>query len=185
MIIAPRLALQLGLIKNLSERDSKNPEGAGFDLRVGEVFVLEGEGGFIGIDTRKTPDARLVAKFGEDKEFTLNPGDYVLVRTIEEVELPGGPIDIPGVGKACVMADVRTRSTLFRSGVLLLATKTDPGYYGKLTFGMANLGPLPFTFELGARIANIVFFTVTEGCESYRGQWKGGRVVVPKEEKQV
>ncbi len=184
MILSPKVVLKYGFIKNVSERDAKNPEGAGIDLRVGEVFRLEGEG-FLGIEERRTPNSVPVASLKHNSSYTLQPNEYVLVRTIEEVNLPPNKVYIEEVGEVCVMADVRTRSTLFRSGVLLVATKTDPGYYGKLVFGMKNLSNLPFTFELGARIANIIFVAVKGDCNTYRGQWKGGRVSVPEGEQQV
>ena len=38
------------------------------------------------------------------------------------------------------------RSSLQRGGVSFHATKTDPGYKGKLAFGIRNLGPEKFTF---------------------------------------
>ncbi len=181
MILSPRVVLKYGFIKNLSERDATNPEGAGLDVRIGEAFRIVGEG-FLGKETRKTPDIEEI----RDEEIVLRPGDYILVRTMEEVELPGEPVYIEELGDHyCVMADVRTRSTLFRSGVLLLATKVDPGYYGRLVFGMKNLGDTVLRIERGARIANVIFLAVAGDCNTYRGQWKGGRVAVPEGEKQV
>ena len=45
MILGPKLLLQLvkrkNLFENLSERELTNPEGAGFDLRLGEVFKFQ------------------------------------------------------------------------------------------------------------------------------------------------
>ena len=108
----------------------------------------------------------------------------MLVRTVEEVNLPSAPVEV-GQLKGCIAADIMPRSTLFRSGVLLLATKVDSGYHGKLVFALNNLLDLPFTFELGARIAHIIFILVSGPCSPYRGQWKGGRVAVPHGEVQV
>jgi hypothetical protein len=34
-----KLVKEKKLVENLSERELKNPEGAGFDLRVGEIFL--------------------------------------------------------------------------------------------------------------------------------------------------
>ena len=48
------------LVEGLSEREIKNPEGAGFDLRLGEVFKIEGEG-FLGVSERETPSAIPIA----------------------------------------------------------------------------------------------------------------------------
>ena len=50
-----RLVKEKNLIANLSERELKNPEGAGFDLRIGELYEISGEG-FLGVTERETPD---------------------------------------------------------------------------------------------------------------------------------
>ncbi|PIW95263.1 MAG: hypothetical protein COZ85_00805, partial [Candidatus Moranbacteria bacterium CG_4_8_14_3_um_filter_34_16] len=54
------------LVENLCEREMNNPEGAGFDLRLGEVFEIEGDGS-LGIEERQTPEIKSVAKFNPDK----------------------------------------------------------------------------------------------------------------------
>ncbi|MBR9680047.1 MAG: hypothetical protein GOU99_03290 [Candidatus Altiarchaeota archaeon] len=187
MIISAKKVLELSkqhkLIQDLSDREKNNPEGAGFDIRVGEIYKI-GEPGFLGVSERKTPAVKTIAKYGEQASYTLNPGEFVLVKTIESVNLPADELEIEH-GKFHIMAQIFPRSTLQRCGVWLMATKTDPGYHGQLTFGMANLGPVEFKFELGARIANIVFHTVTGGLvREYSGQWKGGRVAAEKKEKQ-
>ena len=163
-----------GLIKNLSERELVNPEGPGFDLRVGEVFKLKGSG-FLGVSERQTPDAELVASIEAGaKKIKIKPGEYFLVRTIEEVNLRDN-----------IFAHIYSRTTLFRSGLQLLTGKVGPGYYGKLTFGLKNLGEAHFDLELGARIAFIVFHEVLGRSNVSRGQWRGGRVVAAKKEKQI
>lgn len=174
------------LISNLAEREL-NPEGTGFDLRVGEVYRLK-SGGFLGVTERKTSEVELADKVAEtSKKITLNIGEYFLVKTMEKVNLPSEKIIVsPGSGPVYLMADVYPRSTLLRSGVYLLTTKTDPGYSGELTFGLVNLGPYPFELELGSRIANLVFHEVYgELNRVYGGQWKGGRVTTEKKETQI
>jgi deoxycytidine triphosphate deaminase len=67
----------------------------------------------------------------------------------------------------------------------LEATKTDPGYFGELIFGLNNIGGCDFELELGARIANLVFNYVVGEVNAYKGQWKGGRVFKVEKEKQT
>jgi len=55
------------LVENLSERELKNPEGAGFDLRIGELYQVKGKG-FLGIEERKTPEIKLIAKYDKKKQ---------------------------------------------------------------------------------------------------------------------
>jgi len=188
MIISAKRIIQLNgkyrFIDNLSDRE-KEPEGVGIDVRVGEIYLIKGSG-FLGVEERNTPDATKIASFPYDKSYILKPNDYVLAKTIESINIPAEEILIdeklkPGL----IMVDVYSRSTLFRSGVLLLATKTDPGYFGELTFGLKNLGGCDFKIELGARFANLVFKYVIGEANAYQGQWKGGRVFKAEKEKQI
>lgn len=179
MPLGPKELLQLvherGLVKNLSERELKNPEGAGFDLRVGKVYTISGDA-FLGVDQRQTPKEEVVCEYkeGEQISYTLEPGDFVLIETTEEVELPEN-----------LTARNFARSTLFRMGIDFMATQVAPGYKGKLVFGLKNVGPVPVTIEMGARVAHIQFSEVSGGGNMYRGQWQGGRVSATKKEKQV
>lgn len=170
-----RLVKENKLVEDLSERELENPEGAGFDLRVGEVFrIKEGEA-FLGETERFTPETELIAGFGKEKEITLKPGEYILVKTIEKVNLPDN-----------IAAIFRPRSTLQRSGIGLFTATASPGYSGELSFGMCNLGKNNFRLELGARIVHILFFNTSENFSSYRGQWQSGRVSTEgKKETQV
>lgn len=166
------------IVNNLSERELTNPEGAGFDIRAGELYKISGEG-FLGIEERHTPKEKSVAKYKNGQKISrkIKPGEFYLVKTLEEVNAPSD-----------VSIYAFARSTLFRSGVTLLLTQTAPGYKGPLVFGLKNLSDCDFTLEMGARIAHIQFVQVSEKTPKksmYRGQWKGGRVSARKKEKQV
>ena len=73
MMISAKKIIELNkkynLIENIAERE-KNPEGAGIDLRVGEVYKLKGTC-FLPIknEHRKTPDMEKIAdvKHGDKK----------------------------------------------------------------------------------------------------------------------
>lgn len=170
-----KLVEEKNLIKNLSERELNNPVGAGFDLRIGEIYELNEEG-FLGINERDTPKSRLIAKYEENKSNTveLQPGKYYVIRTIEWVNCPE---DLAGI--------IISRSTLYRSGLLLLAGICDPNYHGQLTFGLLNLHSKPFKMELGARIANISFYRIDGKSNPYKGKWDGGRITTEKKEEQI
>ena len=189
MIISAKKVLELNkkykLIENLSKREL-NPEGVGLDIRVGEVYKIEGKG-YLGVDIRKTPEVRKIADIRQgDKRVVLSPGEFVLVKTIEKVNVPSTKIVIEeDEDPIYLMLDVYPRSTLQRCGIYFMGTKSDPGYYGELTFGLVNIGNAPFELELGARIANLVFKVVKgDICRPYDGQWKGGRVGTEGFEKQ-
>ena len=189
MIITARKILDMNrkynFIQNLSEREM-NPEGIGFDIRVKEVYKLCDDG-FLGVNDRKSPKLEKVADIdNNDESITLSPGEYVLIKTIEKVNIPSEKIFIEELNQSLyIMLDVYPRSTLQRCGVYFKGTKTDPGYYGELTFGLKNESNVNFKLELGARIANIVFKTaIGEISRPYEGQWKGGRVGTEGLEKQ-
>ncbi|OGE19243.1 hypothetical protein A3J19_03070 [Candidatus Daviesbacteria bacterium RIFCSPLOWO2_02_FULL_41_8] len=178
------------LIKNLGHRDLENPEGVGIDLRLGAVHKIVKGGAFIeadpapsgagqaGYGRRKGVETKLVAEFVENekvqKEIVVKPGEYYLVQTVESVNTP---LDL--------MPIVHVRTSLFRAGLLLLNSKTDPGYSGQLTMGLTNLSPFSVKLQLGARICNIIFHKIEGKTIKYRGQHQGGRVSPKKAERQV
>ena len=180
MILGPKRLLQLvkkiKLVEGLSERELTNPEGAGFDLRLGEVYTIEGGEAFLGVTHRETPNIKLLTSYkdGESITFTFNPGDYYLVTTIEKVNIPSD-----------ITVNFKPRTTTFRSGLIIRTGNVAPGYCGKLTFALKNEGPIPVKVELGCRIIHAQFYQVEGGGNMYRGQWQGGRVTTHKREKQV
>lgn len=179
MILGPKKLLELvkdiQLVENLSERELTNPEGAGFDLRLGEVYKISGDA-FLGETHRKTAEIELVERYveGETRTIVLKPGDFYLVTTIESVNTP---LDLT--------INFKPRSTTFRSGLFLRTGNVAPGYHGKLTFGLKNEGCVCVTVEMGARFVHAQFEQVLGEGHQYRGQWQGGRVSARVKEKQV
>jgi len=169
------LVKDVKLVENLCERELKNPEGAGFDLRIGEVFELKGDA-FLGIEKRETPKIKTLASFDSKKEksFVFLPGQYYLIKTIEKVNTPEG-IEIL----------FRPRTTMFRSGMMLITGAVPPGYCGELNFGIVNLGKSKVTIEMGARVVHAMFYQIDGATNLYRGQWQGGRTATKGVEKQI
>lgn len=179
------------LVENLCDREQNNPEGAGFDLRLAEVFELDTKGDdyFLGVEERNTPDVISVAKNDESKPepssakasagkeekfFVFEPGKYHLIKTMEKVNLP---TTLSGV--------IFPRTTLFRSGLALFNGVVQPGYSGELSFGICNLGKSKIRVAFGARVVHITFHEVLGEGNQYRGQWQGGRVATDGKETQV
>lgn len=164
------------LVSGLDKRELENPEGAGFDLRLGAVHKISGGAAFLGIKERETPTIETLYKFVKSKkqEIKIKPGEYYLLQTLEEVNVPTD-----------IVAQVKPRTTTFRSGLIIRTGAVQPGYKGSLTFGAYNAGPIPVVIELGARFTHIQFFWVDGGGEQYRGQWQGGRVTTEEREVQV
>ncbi|MFH1722053.1 MAG: dCTP deaminase [Candidatus Altiarchaeota archaeon] len=135
--------------------------GAGYDLRLDKIYQLKSES-YLGVADRKTPEIREISF----EEYTLNPNEYVLVETLEKVNMPEN-----------LMARILPRSTLFRCGVTLITAVVDPGFQGTLTMGLKNISNQEFKVERGARIAQIVFEEVAGKTEKYNGKYQGGKVV--------
>ncbi|MBU2637686.1 MAG: 2'-deoxycytidine 5'-triphosphate deaminase [Nanoarchaeota archaeon] len=152
------------LIENMPESELTKEGGVAFDLRLGEIYEFAGEG-FLGINERKTPDTKLIAKYEESKtsKVVLEPDKYYIVKTLEKVNCPHD-----------LASTIISRSTLYRSGILLLGGLVDPGWNGEMTFGMINKSGQAFTIELGARIANILFHRVDGKTKEYKGVYNGG-----------
>jgi deoxycytidine triphosphate deaminase len=179
MVLGPKQLLKLvkkiKLVEGLSERELTNPEGAGFDLRLDEVYKISGTA-FLGEIHRHTADIKLVKKYDAKKKSSIKikPGDFFLVKTIESVNMPSD-----------LTASITPRSTTYRSGLFLRTGNVPPGYCGGLTFGLKNEGSVTVEIEMGARFVHIQFSEVSGGGNMYRGQWQGGRVTTTKKEKQV
>ena len=180
MILGPKKLLQLvktkRLVEGLADRELTTPEGAGFDIRLGEVHKLDGGKAYLGITHRETPNIKTVAKYNEKKitSITIKPGQFYLLSSIETFNIP---LDIT--------VNFKPRTTLFRSGLFLRTGNVAPGYHGKVTFAVKNEGPIPVIMELGCRFAHAQFYRVEGGGTQYKGQWQGGRVTTMKREKQI
>jgi deoxycytidine triphosphate deaminase len=180
MILGPKKLLQLvktkKLVENLDRRELTTPEGAGFDIRLGEVHKLSGGKAFLGVTHRETPNIKTVAKFNQAKvtSYTIKPGEFCLMSSIETFNIP---LDIT--------VNFKPRTTTFRSGLIIRTGNVAPGYSGKVTFAAKNEGTIPVTMELGCRFAHAQFTWVDGGGSQYKGQWQGGRVTTKKREKQV
>ena len=166
------------LVENLCEREMNSPEGAGFDLRLSEVYEIEGAG-FLGIEERDTPKIKLVSSLDPAKPeaenfFIFEPGKYYLIKTVEKVNLP---VTLSGI--------IFPRTTMFRSGLGLFNGIVQPGYSGELTFGLCNLGQSKIKISFGARIVHITFHEVLGEGNQYQGQWQGGRVATEGKETQI
>ncbi len=166
------------LVENLCDREINSPEGAGFDLRLAEVYEIEGAG-FLGVEKRDTPNINLLAKDDpnktEDENFyVFKPNEYYLIKTMEKINLP---TTLSGI--------IFPRTTLFRSGLVLANGLVQPGYSGELTFGLCNMGKSNIKIAFGARVVHITFQEVLGEGNQYRGQWQGGRVATEGEEVQI
>ena len=166
-------------ISGLSEREKHNPEGSGFDLRVGKVVKIIGPS-FLGVSERISAETELIGNVETDgnKKITMHPGEYFLVSTIETVQAPSEKIKYDDFfPESYIGIKICARTSLMRGGVALLHGRVNPGYKGQLTLGIINNGSHNFEFELGSRMFDIEFEPVVgEIKRTYSGQHQGGRI---------
>ncbi|MCD6429237.1 dCTP deaminase [bacterium] len=105
-------------------------------------------------------------KIQEDSPFVLQPGQFILGITLEEIELPDD-----------VGARIEGRSSWGRLGIIVHSTAgyIDPGFKGRLTLEISNIGMLPILLYPGMRICQIAFETLSSPAEKPYPQKKDAK----------
>ncbi len=96
------------------------------------------------------------------QEGTANPGDHFLVSTMEEIHCPHD-----------VSAQMFTRSSFARRGILGSFGFVDAGFRGQLTLSFYNSSSDPLKLKAGDRIAQIVFHRIDQPVERNYEQRSG------------
>lgn len=94
------------------------------------------------------------------KPFIIHPGEFALATTYERVELPDD-----------LVARVEGRSSMGRLGITMHVTAgyIDPGFCGRITLEISNIGKMPVALYTGQRVCQIVFETMTSASEQPYG----------------
>lgn len=88
----------------------------------------------------------------ERKDISIKPGEILYVQCKEDIHLPNN-----------VFAQLSTKRKLSEKGIEVLGGFIiDPGYKGKLLFGMKNNGHCEFPFLPGRKLVGAVFFELDE-----------------------
>ncbi len=150
------------LIENLPE-EGFIIEGCTVDFRLDTVFKNNG-GAILMEKSRNTGD---VIELHPDEHgvYELQPLIPYLFSTIEKVNIPDG-----------LVMHIGTRTTMFRSGIILTATYTNPGYSGILTFMACNCTESSIPIQRGFRIAQACFQQIDGEVIPYAGAWNGGKI---------
>lgn len=132
--------------------DPSNVQPASVDLRLGDSFRVFHNHRTTAIDLRDPPTnltEEVVPPPGE--AFVIHPGEFVLGRTLEWVELPDD-----------IVARIEGKSSLGRLGLIVHATAgfCDPGWQGTLTLELNNLTRVPIKLTPGLLIAQLSFMTL-------------------------
>lgn len=92
----------------------------------------------------------------QGEAFIIHPGEFALATTHEAVKLPDD-----------LVARVEGRSSMGRLGITMHVTAgyIDPGFEGKITLEISNIGKMPVALYTGQRVCQIVFETMTSPSE--------------------
>ena len=136
----------------------------GFDITLRDVAMLQNYGQ-IGVDNaqRRLPDlAPLI--FDNQGFLELIPGSYII--TYNEI------VHIP----TSLMALARPRSSLLRCGVSIGTAVWDAGYSGRSQSLMLVYNPQGFRVQQNARVAQLVFMTLSGETEGYSGKYQNENI---------
>jgi dUTP pyrophosphatase len=144
----------------ISLEDQIQPNG--FDLSVAELGRLAGPAAIGRSNADRVLPAIEPLAFGEDGWVELAPGAYQVIFN-ETVDVPN---DLMALG--------RPRSSLCRSGATVITAVWDAGYRGRSTALLVVENPSGLRLERGARIMQLVFFTLdAPTAEGYAGAYQG------------
>jgi len=132
----------------------------GFDITLRDIASLNTRGQ-IGVDNaqRQLPDLAPLA-FDREGFIEVTPGIYMI--TYNEI------VHIP----THLMALARPRSSLLRCGVNIGTAVWDAGYSGRSQSLMQVLNTRGFRVQKNARVAQLVFMTLSAETEGYAGKYQ-------------
>lgn len=151
-----RYVLERQLLTPVLDLDRQLGPGGAFDVRLGhQLIVFNRVTGFRTIDPTEGPQLeeelekhhQSVIRLGYGEKFHLHPGDFIIARTFEYLNMPEDWLGY-----------VAGRSSWGRVGlVIATATFVNPGFKGTITLEIANLGQVPVALIPLTRIAQLVF----------------------------
>lgn len=169
-------ALKTGRIKIRPSPDLKTQLGScSLDLRLGDTFRLFNHSKVAYIDpldpAKNGKNVTKEVKVKKKEPFIMQPGDFVLATTIENVQLADD-----------ILARLEGRSSLGRIGIIVHSTAAifDPGWRGKVVMELGNLGRMPVALYPGMRICSLTFEEVSSKVEIPYWKKKGAKYVDQK-----
>lgn len=128
------------------------------DLRLGDQFITY-------LKSNEVIDPHDAVSIGKDvkttwnaKTLIINPGDFILARTLEYVKLP-----------AFFAARVEGKSSLARIGLTIHQTGgwIDSGFRGTITLEISNVNVRPIKLYAGMPICQLAIFLTNKPCVTY------------------
>ena len=137
--------------------DASMVQPASIDLRLGPSFRVFHNFRVEAIDIADVPQNLTEhVEIGDDEPFVVHPGEFVLGRTAEFIEMPDD-----------LVSRVEGKSSLGRLGLIVHATAgfVDPGFKGTLTLEITNLTRVPIKLWAGKPIAQLSFMELDRPAE--------------------
>ena len=156
-------------IRQLGERlltpfRPENIEPASVDLCLGDELMMPQRAHSMECVDLNTPRAIMQEISIGERGFVMHPGEYALGCTEETVTLPDN-----------IVGKIVGKSSLERFGlaVNLSAGWIDPGFRGRVTFGMINLLRVPIVLRAGKKCCQITFaYTTSDVSNAYNGHYQ-------------
>ncbi|MFH0837359.1 MAG: dCTP deaminase [Candidatus Aenigmatarchaeota archaeon] len=140
----------------IEDLDQDRIKAAWVDLSLGNEFRIFKISQHPFIDVKKPIDNTEKIIVNEGDTFMLHPGEFILGHIKEKISIPDD-----------LAAYVDGQSSLGRIGMVVHITAgfVDPGYHGKLTLEMTNVGKLPILIHPGMKICKLVLFKLSSPAE--------------------
>ena len=141
------------------DNKEKQIQPSSVDLRIGDEFKVFRVIRTPYIDPKDNEEVASYMesfKVPEGEAFIIHPNEFALATTQETVKLPDD-----------IVARVEGRSSMGRLGVTMHVTAgyIDPGFEGKITLEISNIGAMPVALYPGQRVCQVVFETMTSPSE--------------------
>lgn len=107
-----------------------------------------------------------LAQLEDGERFIVHPGEFVLATTLERIEIPTD-----------LLARLEGRSSIGRIGIVIHSTAgyVDPGFKGKITLEISNLGKIAVALYPRMRICQIAFEEMSSAVNSGYGEKRGAK----------
>lgn len=140
-------------------KDEEQIQPSSVDMRLGDEFKVFKVIRKPYIDPKDEED---IAEYMESstvpegEAFIIHPNEFALATTQEYVKVPDD-----------LVARVEGRSSMGRLGVTMHVTAgyVDPGFEGRITLEISNIGAMPVALYPGQRVCQLVFETMTTPAE--------------------
>lgn len=130
---------------------SYGTSSAGYDARLNTEFLIMNPAyNHLPLDPKAPNDMRWI-RFEQSAPITVAPGQLLLGSTVEVFNMPDD-----------LIAECRGKSSYARNGISVLVTPLEPGWVGRPTLEIVNLGNAPVLVYPLEGICQFVFYELSE-----------------------